>query len=118
MPLQIWWLRWRREVARSLQQSWPVPRTFGVRHPRGYTRQPRPHDFRLCAPGGVASMSTRDQGLSRLTSLNVNRSQGDPAPHKPLLLLSILTRLDEGEPLPELLPLLPELAFRFQTLWA
>lgn len=63
-------------------------------------------------------MTTRDQWLGRLAELNVNRSQGDPAPHKPLLLLSILTRLDEGESLPELLPLTPELAFRFQTLWA
>lgn len=62
-------------------------------------------------------MSTRDLWLGRLASLNVNRSQGDPAPHKPLLLLSILSRLDEGEPLPESLPLTPELAFRFQTLW-
>jgi putative restriction endonuclease len=63
-------------------------------------------------------MPTRDQWLTCLANLNVNRSQSDPAPHKPLLLLSILTRLDEGEPLPQLLTLTPELAFRFQTLWS
>lgn len=62
-------------------------------------------------------MITRDQWLARLAKLNIDRSRG-PAPHKPLLLLAVLTRLDEGEALPTVLPLTPELAFRFQTLWA
>jgi putative restriction endonuclease len=63
-------------------------------------------------------MPARNQWLTCMANLNVNRSQGDPAPHKPLLLLSVLTRLDEGEALPESLTLTPELAFRFQTLWS
>ena len=62
-------------------------------------------------------MSNRDQWLARLAKLNIDRSRG-PAPHKPLLLLAVLARLDEGEALPAVLPLTPELAFRFQTLWA
>jgi hypothetical protein len=62
-------------------------------------------------------MTARDQWLARLAKLNIDRSRG-PAPHKPLLLLAVLTRLDEGEGLPAVLPLTPELAFRFQTLWA
>lgn len=62
-------------------------------------------------------MTTRDQWLARLAKLNIDRSRG-PAPHKPLLLLAVLTRIDEGEPLPGVLTLTPELAFRFQTLWA
>lgn len=63
-------------------------------------------------------MRVRDHWLNCLAGLNVDHSRGDPAPHKPLLLLAILTRLDAGELLPALLPLTPELAFRFQTLWA
>ncbi len=62
-------------------------------------------------------MTTRDQWLGRFAKLNIDRSRG-PAPHKPLLLLAVLARVDEGEALPAVLPLTPELAFRFQTLWA
>ncbi|HUR55653.1 MAG TPA: hypothetical protein VMZ71_16065 [Gemmataceae bacterium] len=62
-------------------------------------------------------MTTRDQWLARLAKLNIDRSRG-PAPHKPLLLLAVLARMDEGEALPAVLSLTPELAFRFQTLWA
>lgn len=62
-------------------------------------------------------MTTRDQWLARLAKLNIDRSRG-PAPHKPLLLLAVLVRLDEGEILPAVLPLTPELAFRFRTLWS
>lgn len=54
--------------------------------------------------------------LARLSKLRVDRAKGHPAPHKALLLLSILSRMDEGEPLPQVLPLTPELAFRFLTL--
>jgi putative restriction endonuclease len=53
--------------------------------------------------------------LAKLSKLRVDRARGYPAPHKPLL-LSILTRMDEGETLPPVLPLTPELAFRFLTL--
>lgn len=62
-------------------------------------------------------MTPRDQWLAKLSRLNIDRSRG-PAPHKPLLLLAVLARLDEGEVLPAVQPLSPELAFRFQTLWA
>lgn len=58
----------------------------------------------------------RQQWLAKLADLHVDRARG-PAPHKPLLLLTVLARLDEGEALPAVLPLAPELAFRFQTLW-
>lgn len=56
--------------------------------------------------------------LSKLSRLRVDRARGNPAPHKPLLLLALLTRLDEGEALPKILSLSPELAFRFLTLGA
>jgi putative restriction endonuclease len=61
-------------------------------------------------------MSDAIPWLARLSRLRVDRARGHPAPHKPLLLLSILSRMDEGELLPPVLPLTPELAFRFLTL--
>jgi putative restriction endonuclease len=50
--------------------------------------------------------------LYRLGRLRVDRSTGDPAPHKPLLLLVVLELAERGE-LPEVLELTPQLAFRF-----
>jgi putative restriction endonuclease len=62
-------------------------------------------------------MATAEQWLTKLTKLRVDRSKGNPAPHKPLLLLVILELAEEGT-LPEgILPLSPELAFRFCTYW-
>lgn len=54
--------------------------------------------------------------LVRLARLRCDRARGQPAPHKPLLLLSILAGIDDGEQLPLLFPLTPELAFRFLAL--
>lgn len=54
--------------------------------------------------------------LARFSKLRVDRAKGHPAPHKPLLLLSILSGMDDGESLPPVVPLRPELAFRFLTL--
>lgn len=50
--------------------------------------------------------------LHRLGSLRVDVSTGDPAPHKPLLLLVTLELAERGE-LAEVLELTPQLAFRF-----
>src|SRR6516225_10101832 len=61
-------------------------------------------------------MNSATDWLARLSRLRVDRARGHPAPHKPLLLLSILARMDDGDPLPPVLPLTPELAFRFLTL--
>lgn len=54
--------------------------------------------------------------LARVSKLRVDRAHGHPAPHKLLLLLTILSRLDASELLPGVLPLTPELAFHFLTL--
>lgn len=63
-------------------------------------------------------MATAEQWLSKLTKLKVDKARGDPAPHKPLLLLVIL-ELAEQKMLPkDVLPLTPELAFRFCTYWS
>lgn len=58
-------------------------------------------------------MNSADYWLGKLTKLRVDRARGDPAPHKPLLLLVILDLAQEGLLPPKLLPLSPELASRF-----
>jgi putative restriction endonuclease len=60
-------------------------------------------------------MASANEWLDRFGKLRVDRSCGDPAPHKPLLLLVILDLAERGQ-LPEsILELTPELAFQFRT---
>lgn len=54
--------------------------------------------------------------LSRLSRLRVDRARGQPAPHKPLLLLTLLQQADETGAFPPAVALTPELAFRFLAL--
>jgi len=62
-------------------------------------------------------MTRPDCRLSKFSKLRIDRARGDPAPHNPLLLL-VLCDLVEKESLPQgVLPLSPELAFRFYTYW-
>jgi len=51
--------------------------------------------------------------LHKLAALKIDRARGDPAPHKPFLLLVILEMADRGEITGSELPLSPDLAFRF-----
>ena len=51
--------------------------------------------------------------LHKLATLQIDRSRGDPAPHKPFLILVILEMADRGEITGLELPLSPDLAFRF-----
>jgi putative restriction endonuclease len=62
-------------------------------------------------------MAAAEQWLGKLAKLRVDRQKRDPAPHKPLLLL-VLFDLAEQDQLPDLLPLTPELAFRFASYWS
>jgi putative restriction endonuclease len=55
--------------------------------------------------------------LNKLSKLRVDRSSNDPAPHKPLLLLSILDQIEEGIVTSKLIRLTPDLAFRFLCYW-
>jgi predicted restriction endonuclease len=63
-------------------------------------------------------MATPDQILAKLAKLKVDRATGDPAPHKPLLLLVVLELAEQGILPMTVLPLTPELAFRFFTYWS
>jgi putative restriction endonuclease len=55
--------------------------------------------------------------LNKIAKLKIDRAHGDPAPHKPLLLLVVLDLAEQNE-LPEILSLSSELAFRFYTYWS
>jgi putative restriction endonuclease len=63
-------------------------------------------------------MTTPQQWLAKLAKLKVDKACGDPAPHKPLLLLVILELAEQGQLPKDVLPLTPELAFRFCTYWS
>jgi putative restriction endonuclease len=63
-------------------------------------------------------MATPEQWLAKLAKLKVDRANGDPAPHKPLLLLVVLELAEQGLLPHQELPLTPELAFRFNTYWS
>jgi putative restriction endonuclease len=63
-------------------------------------------------------MRSADDWLGRLAKLKVDRASGDPAPHKPLLLLVVLELAEQGLLPAEELALTPELAFRFATYWS
>jgi putative restriction endonuclease len=58
-------------------------------------------------------MKSDEYWLGKLSNLRLDRASGDPAPHKPLLLLLILDLAQEGLLPPETLALTPELASRF-----
>ncbi len=63
-------------------------------------------------------MTTPEQWLAKLAKLNFDKARGDPAPHKPLLLLVVLEYAEQGLIPKDVLPLTPELAFRFCTYWS
>jgi putative restriction endonuclease len=63
-------------------------------------------------------MASSEEWLARLAKLKVDRAKGDPAPHKPLLLLVVFELAEQGLLPDAFLPLTPELAFRFCTYWS
>jgi len=72
------------------------------------------------AASKTAKASDLDAGkfwLNQIATLKVDRASGDPAPHKPLLLLVVLDLVEKGLLQQNLLPLTGELAFRFCTYW-
>jgi len=65
----------------------------------------------------VLPMNRPDYWLGKFSKLRVDRARGDPAPHKPLLLLVVCDLAANGE-LRDVLRLSPEMAFRFCTYWS
>jgi putative restriction endonuclease len=62
-------------------------------------------------------MAAVQDWLAKVAKLRVYKARGGPAPHKPLLLLVILEMAEQGLLPEDLLPLTPELAFRFYSYW-
>jgi putative restriction endonuclease len=56
--------------------------------------------------------------LRKIATLRIDRARGDPAPHKPLLLLVILEMADKGEVTGPEIALSADLAFRFSVFWS
>lgn len=63
-------------------------------------------------------MNGADYWLAKFSNLRIDRARGDPAPHKPLLLLALCDIAEQGALPHDALPLSPELAFRFYTYWS
>jgi putative restriction endonuclease len=62
-------------------------------------------------------MTTSAEWLAKLASLKVDRARGDPAPHKPLLLLAVMDMIDSGRQTSPVVPLSAELTYQFLTYW-
>ncbi len=62
-------------------------------------------------------MPSFDNWLRKLAHLNVYKAKHGLAPHKPLLILVLLEMAERGELPSELLPLTPELSFKFDSYW-
>lgn len=56
--------------------------------------------------------------LHKLATLRIDRARGNPAPHKPLLLLVIIEMVEKGEIASREVALSPDLAFRFSVFWS
>jgi len=63
-------------------------------------------------------MNRPDYWLGKFSKLRVDRARGDPAPHKPLLLLVLCDLVEQASLSHDTLALTPELAFRFYTYWS
>ena len=60
---------------------------------------------------------TRERWLAKLAKLKIDL-KGNPAPHKPLLLLVVIELAEQGLLPKGTFPLTPEIAFRFCTYWS
>jgi putative restriction endonuclease len=56
--------------------------------------------------------------LHKLATLRIDRARGNPAPHKPLLLLVIMEMMEKGEIVSVEVTLSPDIAFRFSVFWS
>lgn len=56
--------------------------------------------------------------LHKLATLRIDRARGNPAPHKPLLLLAVIEMVERGDVPSRDIDLTPDLAFRFAALWS
>jgi len=69
-------------------------------------------------PPATMIEKNQDYWLRRLQALRIDRARGNPAPHKPLLLLVVMEMVEKGEIAGLEVPLSPDLAFRFGVFWS
>jgi putative restriction endonuclease len=63
-------------------------------------------------------MADERQALfNRFARLKTDRARGDPAPHKPLLLLAVMDLIESGRIPSAVFPLSAELTYQFLTYW-
>jgi putative restriction endonuclease len=62
-------------------------------------------------------MATTEAWFAKFANLKVDRARGDPAPHKPLLLLAVIDLIESGRLTSPLIPLSAELTYQFLTYW-
>jgi putative restriction endonuclease len=62
-------------------------------------------------------MATAEEWLARLAHLKLDKARGDPAPHKPLLLLAVMDMIESGRQTSAVVPLSAELTYQFLTYW-
>jgi len=55
--------------------------------------------------------------LDRIARLKTDRARGEPAPHKPLLLLAVMDLIESGRLTSTIVPLSAELTYQFLTYW-
>jgi putative restriction endonuclease len=65
-----------------------------------------------------AMVKDQNYWLRKLATLRIDRARGNPAPHKPLLLLVIMEMAEKGEITGREVPLSPDIAFRFCVFWS
>jgi len=65
----------------------------------------------------MPSAEDRAFWLRKIATLKVDRASGDPAPHKPIMLLVVCELAEIGALGTDLLPLTGEVAFRFAAFW-
>ena len=65
-----------------------------------------------------AMIKDQQYWLHKLATLRIDLARGNPAPHKPLLLLVIIEMAEKGEISCQEVTLSPDLAFRFSVFWS
>src|SRR3954451_2239628 len=60
-------------------------------------------------------MDSAEVWYGKIANLRVDRARGEPAPHKPLLLMAVFDMMETGLRMEPILELTPELAFRFSV---
>lgn len=62
-------------------------------------------------------MTALEKFIGKFSRLRVDRSKGAPAPHKPILILSIIAEIEKGSITDNKIYITPELVAQFKDYW-